>query len=46
MESTIRTQKSLQNQAAELEKQLSIQKKEALAQLRMSYDAGGGPREG
>ena len=31
--------KKLQNQAAELEKQLSIQKKEALAQLRMSYDA-------
>jgi capsular exopolysaccharide synthesis family protein len=31
--------KKLENQAAELEKQLSIQKKEALAQLRMSYDA-------
>ncbi len=31
--------KKLQNQAAELEKQLSIQRKEALAQLQMSYEA-------
>jgi len=31
--------KKLQSQAAELEKQLSIQRKEALAQLRISYDA-------
>jgi capsular exopolysaccharide synthesis family protein len=31
--------KKLQSQAAELEKQLSIQKKEALDQLRISYDA-------
>jgi polysaccharide biosynthesis transport protein len=31
--------KKLQNQLAELEKQLSIQKKEALDQLRISYDA-------
>ena len=31
--------KKLQNQLAELEKQLSIQRKEALDQLRISYDA-------
>ena len=31
--------KKLQNQAAELEKQLSLQRKEALDQLRVSYDA-------
>ncbi len=31
--------KKLQNQAAELEKQLSLQRKEALDQLRISYDA-------
>jgi len=31
--------KKLQNQVAELEKQLSIQRKEALDQLRISYDA-------
>jgi capsular exopolysaccharide synthesis family protein len=31
--------KKLQNQVAELEKQLSIQRKEVLAQLRISYDA-------